>query len=106
MSFLEDLFEGRRHGQLDGHGRYRDDHHDDHHDDRRYPIPEPHRHDGTIPSAPPTVCEQCQAPVPLQPGFRFCPYCGGSLAATAACAGCGAARVTGSAFCGQCGAKL
>jgi hypothetical protein len=101
MSFLEDLFEGRNRGHRGGHDGHDGDHHDGH-----YREPDHRPRYGPSPGAPATVCGQCRAPVAMLPGYRFCPYCGGSLAATSACTGCGAARVTGAAFCGTCGAKV
>jgi hypothetical protein len=100
MSFLEDLFEGRRHGHRGGHGDH-DDHHDDH-----YRGPEYQPRCGPSPGAPLTACGQCRTPVSMLPGYRFCPYCGGSLATTPVCPGCGAARTPGAAFCAGCGAKF
>ena len=99
MSFLEDLFEGRKHGYRGGHG-----HHDDH--DDRYRAPEPLPRYGPPPSAPQTACGQCRTLVAMMPGFRFCPYCGGSLATTPVCAACGAARTPGAAFCQGCGTRF
>ena len=101
MSFLEDLFEGRRHGQRGGY-----DHHDDHGSGDYYRPRGPQPNYEPDPRAPQTACGQCRAPVAVLPGFRFCPYCGGPLTATPTCPGCGAARVAGAAFCAGCGAKL
>ncbi len=97
MSFLEDLFEGRRHGQHGGHG-----YHDDHDDRYRGMEPQPRY---APPSPPPITCGQCRATVAMLPGFRFCPYCGGALTPSA-CPGCGIARVPGATFCAGCGTKL
>ncbi len=101
MSFLEDLFDGRRHGRRDGHG-----HGDDHDDYYRAPESLPRYGPGPVPAVPPIMCGQCRAPVAIMPGYRFCPYCGGSLAVVPVCPGCGTARTPGAAFCAGCGAKL
>jgi RNA polymerase subunit RPABC4/transcription elongation factor Spt4 len=100
MSFLEDLFEGRRQGYRGGHGHHGDDH-DDHNR-----VPEYQPRYGPIPAAAQAACPQCRTLVSMLPGYRFCPYCGGSLATTPVCAGCGTARTPGAAFCPGCGAKL
>jgi hypothetical protein len=102
MSFLEDLFEGRRGGHHGQHG----DHGHGHHDDRDYRGPYP-ANAPVLPEgrAPQVACGRCQAPVVVLPGFRFCPYCGGPLSAASACSNCGAVRTPGAAFCASCGVK-
>jgi hypothetical protein len=103
MSFFEDLFEGRRHGGYRGHG-HNDDH--DHHDHEYDRVPVPRASAPVDTRGPQSSCTRCETAVPLLPGYRFCPYCGGGLKPSLACATCGAVRTPGATFCSGCGAKL
>ncbi len=104
MSFFEDLFEGRRGGHHGHHGNHGHDHHGGHDHPGPYPSNAPVVAAGS--RGPQVACGRCQAPVVVLPGFRYCPYCGGQLATAPVCAGCGAVRAPGAAFCASCGAKF
>jgi len=55
-----------------------------------------------VPAANAVICPNCGASA--QPGDRFCPKCGQTLALT--CANCGAPAHPGDQFCATCGTKL
>jgi hypothetical protein len=97
MSFFEDLFEGRKRGHHGGHDHDNDW---DRHDYGRDPLTRPANSSG-----PQVACGGCRTPVVVLPGFRFCPYCGGPLATSSTCPGCGIVRAAGAAFCPGCGTR-
>ena len=72
MSFLEDLFDGRKHGYRDGHGGHGGhdgDHHDDHY---RAPKSPPQYGPGRPGGAGDGHVRQCRAPVVSCRAIRFC----------------------------------